>query len=114
MSPEDKLQRWWNDRREAHTECSDLMAYLMDVIVATAKEYETLKATQTRWVKCSERMPEKVGSYIVKIWWATTSEYTTSLIFFYGYSYETSMAGFGLPKDGKVVAWLENVPKYAP
>lgn len=54
-----------------------------------------IEASQTRWVKCSERLPQKVGYYFTsarQVRWF----HTDFLVW-----------------DG-VVAWLENVPEFVP
>ncbi len=124
MSPEDKLQRWWNDpryRREAHTECSDLMAYLMDVVVATVNEDEALRSSQTRWVKCSERMPTIVNqpefAYITIVHVKSKQEDLLSMGMVLCDLQDGKLipAGPGfLPLGWEVVAWLDNVPRYEP
>ena len=74
-----------------------------------------LEVAQTQWVKCSERLPEKPGSYITKMHWLfTTEEYTTAIAFFYGDRHESGMRGFSSDPGGKVVAWLEGLPEFMP
>jgi hypothetical protein len=79
----------------------DLELYREDLIAAMVEMYQ--RATQpspptSRWVKVSERLPEKVGSYKVKTMYGTEYEccYFTGSSFtnYYGYGYD-------------VVEWLE-------
>ena len=73
------------------------------------------RETQSRWVKCSERLPEQVGSYMVKRYWPFTSEYTSAYQFYYGQkAYETWQSGWEKEPASEVVAWLENVPEFVP
>ena len=67
-----------------------------------------LEATQTRWVKCSERTPLTPGYYIVAVSENSTGPATALAHWSVGAQLWRSYY------SDAVVAWLENVPKYAP
>ena len=67
---------------------------MMEVEALKAK-LASLEASQARWVKCSERLPEKMGYYITSGW--VIRWFQPDFIEWKG-----------------VVAWLENVPEYVP
>ena len=81
---------------EEHDPLSDCLEHYTKL----QKEYDALKAkladleaSQTRWVQCSERLPEKAGYYLTSARWVRWFQ-PDFLVW-----------------DG-VVAWLENVPKF--
>ena len=66
-----------------------------EAIVALKTKLADLEASQTRWVKCSERLPEKVGYYFTSARWVR----------WFQPDYQEW--------EG-VRAWLENVPEFVP
>ncbi len=72
------------------------------------QQNEKREATQTRWVKCSERTPLTPGYYIVAVSENSTGPATALAHWSVGAQLWTSYY------SDAVVAWLENVPEYVP
>ena len=71
------------------------------------KQIEELEATQTRWVKCSERMPPKPGQYFILEKIHTTAGLRLAVAM-------GKTEGWITHDRDDVVAWLENVPEFVP
>ena len=89
--------------------------YWRQQIEAIEKERDALKAKQTRWVKCSERMPTIANSedepYLCRITvkddpatWRVLADWGDGRF----KPFDTLLTGW------TVIAWLENVPEYVP
>ena len=83
--------------------------------ITVDKERDALKAKQTRWVKCSERMPTIANSedepYLCRITvkddpatWRVLADWGDGRF----KPFDTLLTGW------TVIAWLENVPEYVP
>lgn len=71
----------------------------------------SLEASQTRWVKCSERLPEKEGKYVVLI--AEDGIISTMQCTWYCSGKFRGWL-FNKYNNQKIIAWLENVPEFKP
>lgn len=85
------------------------------------QQNEKREATQTRWVKCSERMPTIVNkpefAYITIVHVKSKQEELLSMGMVLCDLQDGKLipAGPGfLPLGWEVVAWLDNVPRYEP
>lgn len=76
-------------------------------IIELSNQIMELEAAQTRWVKCSERMPHKPGQYFI----LEKSHTTTGMRL--GVAMGKTEGWLTHDRDD-VVAWLDNVPKYEP
>lgn len=71
------------------------------------QQNEKREATQTRWVKCSERMPPKPGQYFILEKIHTTAGLRLAVAM-------GKTEGWITHDRDDVVAWLENVPEFVP
>lgn len=84
------------------------------------KQIEELEATQTRWVKCSERMPTVANApefpYVTVVNVKDKGKIISTGIVICDLQYGNLVPlgpGF-LPTGWEIVAWLENIPEFVP
>jgi len=75
------------------------------------KQIAELEATKTRWVLCSERMPEDEDVYAVMYISLHPLRAPTGPLLGVNYF---DPSGWELPHAKIVLAWLENLPEYVP
>jgi len=73
-----------------------------DIAIKSTLRITQLESTQTRWVPCSERMPERTGEYLVPKESSDGDVYTDFIYYTLG------------RKWLHVYAWLDGVPEFVP